>query len=302
MKEKPTPEKVQLPAAINSAFEKFTKSKTSSTFEVFLNDLRPCTNNLNSEQETYLVENIVSIIKETLPTISKIFPDSKSDDKSLAQSISYPLFSIFKVMYQHEDKLKKCFNNIIKLVSLKIPMIGFMMLYFLKVQAKLLMRKNPSGNAHFKTNLYRTICDYLDEELDDRLIKDLELLENERTSIFLWILPDLYREFDSSMINNNDVLKLLVSCIDSKNQRDIIYSITQGKLTIFKSDGVLECLRDSLNYETFEQIFLWQLVQAHDVPIQSMQVISTENLAFHSQHKMTLIQFIFISYRIFYQI
>ncbi|XP_055295338.1 integrator complex subunit 3 homolog [Sitodiplosis mosellana] len=277
LKEKPIPEKVQLPAAINNSFEKFSKSKTSSTFEVFLNDLRTCTSNLDNDQETYLVDTMVTTIKDTLPaTLSTIFPETKSDEKVLAQSIGYPLFSIYKVMYQHEEKCKKCFNNIIKLVFNKLPMIGYTILYFLKVHTKLQSRKNPNSNVAFKTSLYKTVCDYLDKKLDDQLVNDLETLEIERTSIFLWLLPDIYREFNSIMINNKDVLKLVVSCIDSKNQRDIIYSITQGKLTMFKNDGILECVRESLSYETFEQVFLWQLVQAHDVPIESLQNILPE--------------------------
>lgn len=272
LKEKPIPEKVQLPASINSSFEKFIKSKSNSTFEVFLNDLRPCTSNLDTDQETYLVDNIATIVKEALPNQS-IFPETKNDEKQLSQSIAYPLFSIFKVMYQHEDKCKKCFNNIIKLVFNKLPAVGYMLLYFLKVHTKLLTRKNPNNNVAFKSSLYKTLCDYLDQKLDVQLVKDLEALELERTNMFLWILPDIFREFSANMVNNTSVLKLLVSCIDSKNQRDIIYSVTQGKLTIFKNDGVLDCVRESLNYETFEQIFLWQLVHAHDVPIENLQVI-----------------------------
>lgn len=277
LKEKPSPEKVQLPTSINGSFEKYMKSKSSSTLEVFLNELRTCTSNLDGDQETYLVENLVTTIKDTLPIISKIFPETKSDDKQLAQSINYPLFSIFKVMYQHEEKCKKCFNHIMKLAFNKLPMVGYTLLYFLKVHTKLQSRKNPNGNVPFKTSLYKTVCDYIDQKLDVQLLKDLEALEIERTSVFLWILPDIFREFDATMVNNKNVLKLLVSCIDSKNQRDIIYSVTQGKLTIFKTDGVLECIRESLNYETFEQLFLWQLVQAHDVPIESLQVRQTNN-------------------------
>lgn len=273
LKEKPVPEKVQLPTSINGSFEKYMKSKSASTLEVFLNELRTCTSSLDSDQETYLVENLVNTIKDTLPSASgKLFPETKSDDKQLAQSINYPLFSIFKVMYQHEDKCKKCFNNTMKLVFRKLPMIGYMLLYFLKVHTKLQTRKNPNGNVPFKTSLYKTVCDYIEQKLDVQLLKDLEALEIERTSVFLWILPDLFREFDSTMVNNKNVLKLLVSCIDSKNQRDIIYSVTQGKLTIFKTDGVIDCIRESLDYETIEQLFLWQLVQAHDVPIESLQV------------------------------
>lgn len=263
---------MQLPTSINDSFEKFLKSKTSSTFEVFLNDLRTCTSNLDVDQETYLVDNLIALLKSTLPAAS-IFPETKNDEKLLSQSISYPIFSVFKVIYQHEDKCKKCFNNIIKLVVNKLSGIGYMLLYFLKVHTKLLTRKNPNGNTTFKCSLYKTLCDYLDQKIENCLATDLCALEMENTNMFLWILPDIFREFKTHMINNSEVLKILVSCIDSKNLRDIIYSVTQGKLTILKNEGVLDCVRESLNYETFEQIFLWQLVQAHHVPIEFLQVI-----------------------------
>lgn len=276
LKEKP---KVQLPTSLNNSFEKFVKSKGSSSFEVFLNDLRTFTQSLDTDQETYVVENIVNIINDSLPKLAKIFPESRTDDKQLSQSISTPLFGIFKVCYQHEDKCKKCFNHIVKLVSKKIAVYGAALLYFLKVQTKLVSRKNPLANATFKTSLYENFCDHLNKNVEEQIVVDLEQLEVERTSIYLWILPDVFREFNDMLVNNADVLKLMVSCIDSKNQRDIIYSITQGKLIIFKNDGILDCIRESLNFETIEQIFLWQLVQAHDIPLDALQV-STKSVHF----------------------
>lgn len=273
LKEKPISDKVQLPPAINDSFDKCLKAKSSSTFELFLNDLRTCSSNLNAEQENYVVDNIMNVMKSTLPSEGSIFPESKTDEKMLSQSISYPYFSLFKVLHQHEDKNKKCFNNVIQSLYDKLPSIGYMMLYFLKVYTKLLARKNPAGNVSFKTNLYKVYCDHIDEKIEVRLPIDLGLLESESTAMFMWVMPDIYREFKAQMINNCEVLRLLVSCIDSKNLRDIIYSVTQGKLTIFKNEGVIKCVRESFGYETFEQIFLWQLIQAHHVPIEYLQVL-----------------------------
>lgn len=272
LKEKPNIDKVQLPTAIHDSFDKLIKTKTSSTFEVFLNDLRTCTNNLNADQENHVVDNMLTIMKTTLPTNGTIFPESKTDEKLLSQSISYPYFSLFKVLHQHEDKGKKCFNNVIQSLYNKLPTCGYMMLYFLKVYTKLLSRKNPNGSVAFKINMYKIYCDHIDEKIETRLPIDLGLLETESTQMFMWIMPDIYREFKSQMINNCDVIKLLVSCIDSKNLRDIIYSVTQGKLTMFKNDGIIDCVRESFKYETFEQVFLWQLIQAHNVPIEYLQV------------------------------
>lgn len=270
MKEKPVPEKVDLPASINSSFEKFCTAKTSASLDSFLTDLRTCTA-LDAEQENYIVINITIILKSTLPTTS-IFPDSKNDEKLLAQSISYPLFSLFKIMYQYEEKLKKCLQNVLRSVFNKLSSVGYMLLYFLKVYTKLQARKSSSANISFKTNLYKLLCDYMDETVDGSLAKDLDALESASAQMFLWILPDIFREFKSYMLNNSEVLRILVGCVDAKSLRDLIYSVTQGKLTLFKNDGVLQCVRDSLDYETFEQYCLWQLVQAHDVPIEFLQV------------------------------
>ena len=272
LKEKPVPDKVELPASIQMSFDKLCTAKTSSAFDSFLMDLKTCTA-LDTEQETYIVSNVVDLIKTTLPE-PNIFPESKNDEKMLAQSISYPMFSLFKIMYQYEDKLKKCIQNVLKSIFKKLENgAGYMLLYFLKVHTRIAARKGSNAtNVTFKTNLYKIFCDYVEENVDNSLIKDLNELESESPQMFLWLLPDVYREFKANMLNNSDVLKILVGCIDAKSLRDLIYSVTQGKLVLFKNDGVINCVRDSLDYETFEQYCLWQLVQAHDVPIDCLQV------------------------------
>lgn len=144
---------------------------------------------------------------------------------------------------------------------------------------KLQTRKNPSSNHIFKSNVYKIYSDCIGDSkekdnLDKILSLDLDLLEKENSQMFLWLLPDIYREFKISMINNCSIIKILVGCVDARNLRDLIYNIMQGKLVIFKNDGIIDCIRTSLSYETFEQYFLWQLVQAHDVPIEYIQVRS----------------------------
>uniref|UniRef100_A0A1B0CHZ5 SOSS complex subunit A homolog n=1 Tax=Lutzomyia longipalpis TaxID=7200 RepID=A0A1B0CHZ5_LUTLO len=266
LKEKPAPDKVDLPPSIAGSFERFLASKSCEDFETFLLDFRTCST-LDGEQETYIANNVVNILKATLSKPN--FPDSKHDNEKLAESIDYPLFVLCKIFYQYEDKCRKCITNLLATVYNRIPGMGYLMLYFLKVHTRLQSRKNP--NVVFKTSMYKNVCDSVNQSVESCLARDLTLLERESPHFFLWLLPDVYREFKSSMINNCDVLRTLVGCIDAKNLRDLIYCVTQGKLVIFQNDGVLECVRDSLNYETFEQFCLWQLLQAHDVPIEYLQ-------------------------------
>lgn len=273
LKEKPDkPEKVDLPASISDTFETFVTKRNSFTWEAFLEDFRSLpASALDDSQLQYVISNTHLILRETLP-VQNLFPESKTDEKNLAKSISYPIFGLFRFLYENEDKSKKPFQSLLTEICTHVPETGYMLLYFMKVHVKLQTRKNAQQAAQFKTNIYRMICDAVDEKLDDCLTRDLDLLEKENTNIYLWLLPDIYREFKSIAINNSDLLRITLRCIDAKNLRDLMYYVAQGKLTLFKQDGLIECIRDSLVYETFEQLCLWQLVQAHDVPLKCLQV------------------------------
>ncbi|CAO1333223.1 unnamed protein product [Diamesa tonsa] len=270
--EKPS-DKVELPSAIKESFSKFLSSKTIGDFETFLTDFRTGGVTLDQDQEAYLHENVATICKSTLPEKCDL-GDFKCAQK-LENSISYPLFGLFKVLHQYEEKCKKCILDLLEFTYQRIPETGFLLLYFLKVYAK--VRKNQNSSLVFKTNVYKQLCQCASElKTEACLEKDLELLEKYSLNMFLYLLPDIYREFEQYMVNNSEVLRIVVSCVDAKNLRDLIFNVTQGKLVIFKNDGVIDVIRDSLEYETFEQICMWQLVQAHDVPIKYVQEILPE--------------------------
>lgn len=272
LKEKPIPEKIDLPASISDSFETFVTKRNSFTWEAFLSDFRTLpAAALDEAQLNYVISNTHLILRETLPH-QNIFTDSKTDEKNLAKSISYPLFGLFRFLYENDEKSKKPFQTLLAEICERIPEIGYLLLYFMKVHVKLQTRKNSQQATQFKTPIYRLLCEASGEKVDDCLGRDLDLLEKENTTIFLWLLPDIYREFKSTAINNSELLRITLRCIDAKNLRDLIYYVAQGKLTLFKQDGLIECLRESLIYETFEQLSLWQLVQAHDVPLKCLQV------------------------------
>lgn len=118
--------------------------------------------------------------------------------------------------------------------------------------------------------------DEAEADVETQLTKDLTALESYSAPMFLWLLPDIYREFKEPMVNNPETLKILVGCVDAKNLCDLVFSITQGKLVIFRADGIVDCLRETLEFETFEQYCVWQLVAAHDIPVESLQEILPE--------------------------
>lgn len=281
LKEKPAPEKVELPDAIAESFEMFMAKRNSFTWEAFLKDFRPLpASALDESQLNYVISNTVLILRESLPQ-HNILSESKTDEEFLVKSISYPLFGLFRFLYESEDKSKKPFQTLLSEICERLPETGYLLLYFMKVHCKLQTRKNVQQAYQFKTAVYRQICEATDDKIANCLVRDLDLLEKESTLIYLWLLSDIYREFKSIAVNNTELLRITLRCIDAKNVRDIMYSVAQGKLTIFKHDGLIDCIRDSLEYETYEQFCLWQLIQAHDVPLKCIQV----NLIKHSKEK-----------------
>uniref|UniRef100_A0A182S6B2 SOSS complex subunit A homolog n=1 Tax=Anopheles maculatus TaxID=74869 RepID=A0A182S6B2_9DIPT len=274
--EKPAIAKVALPDTLNGHLEEFLREKSVKSFEPLLQCLGSCGKAaLNQEQENYLTESVISVIKQTLPDKS-YFPASKTDD-NLSDSINYPLFAAYRILYQQEESCKKRIMALLVAIVTRVNVAGYMLLYFLKVHGKLQSRRKEGAgsSATFKSSVYGVMCDALDSDdsVDECIEKDLNLLEKHNTQMFLWILPDMYREFKQTMLNNTTVLRLLVGCIDASNLGDIIYSITQGKLILFDEDGIVDILRKSLEYETFEQVCIWQLVQAHDIPLETFQEI-----------------------------
>ncbi|KFB35352.1 hypothetical protein ZHAS_00001840 [Anopheles sinensis] len=278
--EKPAIAKVALPDALSAHLDEFLREKSAKSFEPVLQALGSCGKSaLNQEQENYLTESVISVIKQTLPDRS-YFPESKTDE-ILTASVNYPLFAAYRLLYQQEESCKKRVMALLVAIVSRINVAGYMLLYFLKVHGKLQCRRKESsgsGSTAFKASVYTVLCEALEtpESVDECIEKDLNLLEKHNTQMFLWILPDMYREFKQTMLNNETVLRLLVGCIDATNLRDIIYSITQGKLIIFDEDGIGDILRKSLEYETFEQVCIWQLVQAHDIPLETFQELIPE--------------------------
>lgn len=280
LKEKPTPDKVDLPSSIRESFDKFLASKALADFDSFLSDFRVGSGaQLDAEQESYVFDNVLNICRSTLP--EKCDLAEFKDLQKLEQAINYPLYGIFKILYQQEEKGKKCpvMPKLLEYCHARSPNMGFLLLFYLKVHYKLASKKNEKAPAVFRSSVYKLFYQWINQKskesnhkMDACLERDLTLMEQYSLKMFVWLIPDVYREFEQHMVNNSEVLKIVVGCIDAKNLRDLIFDITQGKLVMFKNEGVIDVVRDSLDYETFEQMCLWQLLHAHDVPIANVQV------------------------------
>ncbi|XP_059154214.1 integrator complex subunit 3-like isoform X2 [Physella acuta] len=191
----------------------------------------------------------------------KLFPQ-EIDEESIEDSIGSPLFVIFRFLSQmsEDDPRRQPVFLLLGEMYLKQPRIGYMLLYFLKV----------SKGSDDKLSLYKDFCQNMDnKDLKSCLVTDLELCQTDDVRLFTYLIPDIYTHFPNIAVGNATILNLIVSSIDGSQLQDLICQILQGHLLMFKSrETFLSILNASLDWETIEQYFLWQLVMAHNIPVE----------------------------------
>ncbi|KAH9500797.1 Integrator complex subunit 3 [Bulinus truncatus] len=192
---------------------------------------------------------------------AKLFPQ-EIDEESIEDSIGSPLFVIFRFLSQmsEEDPRRQPVLQLLGEMYLKQPRIGYMLLYFLKV----------SKGSDEKMATYKDFCLNLDnKDLKTCLINDLKLCQTDDVRLFTYLIPDIYTHFPNIAVGNATILNLIVSSIDGSQLQDLICQILQGHLLMFKNkETFLSILNASLDWETIEQYFLWQLVMAHNIPVE----------------------------------
>ena len=146
---------------------------------------------------------------------------------------------------------------------------GYYLLYLLNAYN----RQNPMigesvSAIKSKANVYRDLCETIDKNnsLDLCLVNDMRQCQEDDVSLFVYLLPDIYKNFTKHAVGNVDLLYLVVSCVDGKQVQTLVCHVVARDFIMFKKDNIQAILTASLGWETFEQYVLWQLISAHDLP------------------------------------
>jgi integrator complex subunit 3 len=271
---------MDLPESLKNTFEKFLLTRSLVDFDILLSDfLTGLEVQLDQDQESFLFENILNVCKMTLP--EKCQSEDFKNLQTLEKSVNYPIYGIFKKLYEYDENGKKCtmMMKLLEYCYTRLPDIGFLLLYYLKVHSQVVSKKNEKIPTNFRSSVYKLFYQWINprpkdvNKIDAYLIRDLLLMEQHSFNMFFWILPEVFREFENLLVNNSEILKIIVSCIDAQNLRHLIFDITQGKFVMLKNESAIDVVRESLSFETFEQMCFWQLFHAHDIPISCIQEI-----------------------------
>ncbi|KAK3097008.1 hypothetical protein FSP39_005554 [Pinctada imbricata] len=190
---------------------------------------------------------------------NNLFPQ-ELDEESLEESVGSPLYVMFRFLttIPEEDPNRIPILTLLGEMYTRQARIGYHLLYFIKVG-----KVNDE-----KMNTYRDFCKSLDnKDLESCLISDLKLCQEDDVRLFTFLVPDIYTNFSNIAIGNAELLQMIVSAIDGTQLQELICQILQGHLIMFRKDSFLSVLNASLDWETLEQYFLWQLIAAHNIPV-----------------------------------
>lgn len=228
------------------------------------------------DQIPLIGKSLSSCIKNDIK--DEIFPEVLTQE-NLLDSIKSPLFVLLKTLYSY-NKTTIGKDNLYRLIAEMypdLPNLGYLILYFLKVQIRTENKKEDHTKASaLKISVYKDFCESIEKKIDICIFDDLYACHLTDTKLMMWIVPDLYRDFKQQTLNNPQILRVIISAIDSKQLQTLVGKVLQGHLVMFKSETINTLLKISLSWESIEQFFLWQLVNAHDISIDTLLPLVTE--------------------------
>ena len=202
------------------------------------------------------------ILKDDL--IKKVYTKSNSylnDDEILEEeSIKLPLFTLLRELVQtpeEDQNLRDTLVTIISEMSAYSKCIGYLLIYLNRI-----IKPNDETMS-----AYRELVKQTNKDLNECLLKDLEVCQLEEQEMFCFLVVDVFKIFSNICIDNPSIIYLIVSCVDALQLQELICQIIQGNLILFKKESILSVINASLEWETFEQICLWKLIDAHDISL-----------------------------------
>lgn len=177
------------------------------------------------------------------------------DEEDSQVPLHHGIFQLLSILTK--DKRPRIWKFLSEFYNVE-PRVGYQLLYYLYSRAQL--------------DLYSEFASYTTVgNLKSCLTEDLRICQEEDSpTTFYKIIPELYQKFSSVTTGNASILHLIVSCIDSQQLHSIICNVMSKKMKIFNVRSISSLLRTTLEWETFEQYCVWQLLSAESVPSESV--------------------------------
>ena len=134
-----------------------------------------------------------------------------------------------------------------------------------------------------RVEIYRMFCSARGLRCEAGLARDLQVCRDEDTELLVMVVPHLYRLMAEVVLGRVDILHLLVSCLDGSQLLLVVEEVVGQQLTLLTADTCAATLQASLEWETLEQMVLWQIYHAHDLPVSCLVELMPHLRPHHSE-------------------
>ncbi|XP_038068017.1 integrator complex subunit 3-like isoform X1 [Patiria miniata] len=194
------------------------------------------------------------ITGETLP--------DEITDETMEDSLGKPICVIFRNLSADAEQ-DSCPLQLLTLVCMmyeKQIQIGYNLLYFLHASS--------SKQGERRLHMYEEVCRNTGiGDLTSCLVRDFKACAEEDVRLMCYLVSPVYTMFCDATTESTDLLHTIVSCVDSAQLQDLICDVMQGNLMMFKKENIAKVLEATLEWETFEQYCVWQILLAHDLDV-----------------------------------
>ena len=226
---------------------------------------------------------------QVLQQITSSLPKNFQPDSALllATSISRALSTAFSQrgeaavttgpIYSLFTDLKPCTSSLTTLLASLAtlqPTLGSRLLHHLVVTAM----ENEQ-----KVEVFKTFCEARGLSCEAGLARDLEVCRDEDVDLLVMVVPHLYRLMAEVVLGKVDIFHLLVSCLDGSQLLLLVEEVVGQQLTLLTADTCATILQASLEWETVEQMLLWQIYHAHDLPVSCLVELMPHLRPHHSE-------------------
>ena len=173
------------------------------------------------------------VVQEELS--QKVLPSSL-DEESVEDSIGSPFFVLLRNLCQtpEEDPSRVPLVSLLLDMSTHLPCVGYFLLYYIKVS------KVADVSAY--KELAKASQD--SKDLASFLLRDLRSCQEDDVDLFCFILPDVYRSFESIVLSNPQFLHRTVSCIDAVQLADLVCHVLRGDMKMLKKENVVQLISE----------------------------------------------------------
>jgi len=235
------------------------------------------------EAESENLAGALSILLDFSYNLDESLLPERVTNQLLESCLNKPLFILFETLLSTaEDNYRR--RSLLTLLSgiyNDQPSLSYRLLFYIKA-----MWLRQADEEPLTIQIYQDFCKATgSKDFSGLIARDMEICSEQDPRVLCWILPHLYQNFPKQTKGVVELLHSVLKCMDYAQLYDLECLILQGTLTMFDNSHFPQILERSLEWETLEQMFLWQLARAHEIPSDCC-IAALPRLKFTSHAKM----------------